>query len=151
MKPTPSAAPAFPLVVEFVGPTNDPIKGVQVPAGHAERHIFTGISVRDYFIAHAPAEPQPWFSPVLPPKEEPLKPFVEMHTDVTDEERRALNSFNSDWMTHKDVKEVRVQAYLLEREEQVKRQREYRVMSERELYLQWPAAWADAMLKARAS
>jgi hypothetical protein len=27
-----------------------------------------GMTLRDYFIAHAPAEPQPWFAPVMPPK-----------------------------------------------------------------------------------
>jgi hypothetical protein len=32
----------------------------------------TEVSLRDYFIAHAPAEPQPWFRPVLPPEPESI-------------------------------------------------------------------------------
>jgi len=33
------------------------------------------ISLRDYFIAHAPAEPQPWFEPVMETKRpEPIFP-----------------------------------------------------------------------------
>ncbi len=32
-----------------------------------------GLSLRDYLIAHAPAEPQPWFDPVMPtPRPEPI-------------------------------------------------------------------------------
>lgn len=151
MSAYPGTAPAFPLVVEFIGPTNDPIKGVQVEAGYSERHIFTGISVRDYFIAHAPAEPQPWFTPVLPPKESPLPAFGEMYPDRTDAERSALNRFDSDYMRVEDVKEERVRNYLIQSQEQAERQRAYNAMAHREHYVQWPAAWADAMLKARAA
>jgi hypothetical protein len=32
----------------------------------------TEVSLRDYFAAHAPPEPQPWFSAVLPHEPEPI-------------------------------------------------------------------------------
>jgi hypothetical protein len=109
-----------------------------------------GMTLRDYFIAHAPSEPQPWFAPVLPPAETPLPRFVDMYTDVTDEERGALNHFDADYMSVEDVEEERVRNYLFQKEEQHKRSRAYNAMAERERWVQWPAAWADAMLKAKA-
>lgn len=108
-----------------------------------------GMTLRDYFIAHAPSEPQPWFSPVLPKREAPLPIFVQMFPDYTEAEFTAIQHFNSDWMRVDDVREERVRNYLFQREEQHKRNREYAAMAERERYIQWPAAWADAMLEAR--
>ncbi|MGV3727762.1 hypothetical protein [Hydrogenophaga sp.] len=107
------------------------------------------MDLRDYFIAHAPAEPQQWFTPVLPPKEPPLPTFGELYPDCTDAEHSALNRFHPDYMRVEDVEEERVRNYLLQRQEQTERQRAYNAMAHREHYVQWPAAWADAMLKAR--
>lgn len=149
LDPVAPAVPAFPHIVDIVGPSNDIFTGKDVPQGRTERYIFSGLSVRDYFIAHAPAEPQPWFEPVLPPKESSLPQFGEMYPDRTDAERSALNAFDSDYMRVEDVKEERVRNYLLQREEQVNRLRAYNAMAHRERYVQWPAAWADAILKAR--
>lgn len=108
-----------------------------------------GMTLRDYFIAHAPSEPQQWFSPVLPEREVPLPTFAQMYPDHTQDELKAYKCFNSDWMKIDDVSEERVRNYLFQREEQHKRSREYAAMAERERYIQWPAAWADAMLEAR--
>lgn len=108
-------------------------------------------SLRDYYIAHAPAEPQPWFSPVLPPKEAPLLRFTDMYPDCTDEERGAINHFDSDYMDFNDVTEVRVRYYLYQKSEQQKRARAYACMAQRERLVQWPAAWADAVLNARSA
>lgn len=108
-----------------------------------------GMTLRDYFIAHAPSEPQQWFSPVLPEREVPLPTFAQMYPDHTQDELKAYKCFNSDWMNIDDVSEERVRNYLFQREEQHKRSREYAAMAERERYIQWPAAWADAMLEAR--
>lgn len=108
-----------------------------------------GMTLRDYFIAHAPAEPQPWFSPVVPAKEAPLLPFLQMFPDSTEEERRAVSNFNAEWMIVEDVKEERARAYLFQKEQYRQRLRQFASMVERERYIQWPAAWADAMLRAR--
>lgn len=110
-----------------------------------------GMTLRDYFIAHAPVEPQPWFSPVLPTKEVPLPRFTEMYTDVTDEERGAFNRYDPEYVRVEDVEQERVRNYLFQKEEQRKRDCAYSAMAERERLVQWPAAWADEMLKARAS
>jgi hypothetical protein len=73
----------------------------------------TGMSLRDYFIAHAPAEPQSWFRPVM----ETSRP-VPVRVPGKD----VLN-------------ETAIAAW--DREESKQR------------YLQWPTAWADAMIAAR--
>lgn len=54
--------PAFPLPF-ILDPTRGEM-GMYVDA--ADAGVPTGLSVRDYFIAHAPAEPQPWFRPAMP-------------------------------------------------------------------------------------
>ena len=69
------------------------------------RALHEGMTLRDYFMAHAPAEPQPWFIPEMPPEPD-LGKFFDEH---------------SAWVA-----------------EQYKQR-----------YVQWPAAWADEMLKAR--
>ena len=85
-----TGGPAFPCHPEIVP--------------HKERD-FAGMTLRDYFMAHAPAEPQPWFIPEMPPEPDPGMFFDE----------------HSAWVA-----------------EQYKQR-----------YVQWPAAWAGEMLKAR--
>lgn len=104
----------------------------------------SNVSLRDYFIARAPAEPQPWFTPVMPAQPD----RVELPPDMTDEERNELKGWGDYYDTH-ELKCPRVRqfaertlAYRIERaawEEQFTKQR----------YLQWPAAWADGMMLAR--
>lgn len=65
---------------------------------------YPGMTLRDYFIANAPTEPQSWFCPVMSPF--PATPY-----------------------------------------EIYKWRREYK----KQWYIQWPSAWADEMLKARAT
>lgn len=84
------------------------------------RYNDPGMTLRDYFIAHAPAEPQFWFEPVMntpePPK--PIKKVV----------RRGLDG--GEWYDN--------DAHA-----------EWRKEKGKQTYVQWPAAWADAMLAAR--
>jgi hypothetical protein len=68
--------------------------GPAFPIGSTPEEWGNGATLRDYFIAHAPAEPQPWFDPVLP-------------------------------------KDYSAEKYIKQR------------------YIQWPAAWADAMIAER--
>ena len=84
-----------------------------------------GMSLRDYFIAHAPAEPQPWFEPVMP-KMPPM--FVT------------------------NVKEVRRDGRVLSVvvEEQNRAHDQWKEDRDKVRYTQWPVAWADEMLKERA-
>ena len=90
-----------------------------------------GMTLRDYFIAHAPAEPQPWFMPAMPPAPD-MTIWIGSSGKIYDSEISAINSKE---MT---IRPVAGDEYDAWRNEQVKQR-----------YIQWPAAWADAMLKAR--
>lgn len=80
-----------------------------------------GMTLRDYFAAHAPAEPQHWFRPVV--SERPRAIYHEGHGgehcwDCSPENYRELEEYDAE---------------------------------RRKLALvQWPYAWADAMLAERA-
>lgn len=75
-------------------------------------------TLRDYFIVHAPVQPQPWFEPIgLPPRPTPESPAIENPDGL--------------WTSW------------------VQQQGQWQLLYERERWVQWPAAWADAMLKAR--
>jgi hypothetical protein len=99
------------------------------------------MSLRDYFMAHAPAKPQKWFMPKMPPC--PAVPS-DKHPSLTQEQRDDLDAANNegvasqwalDWCTARDAAA----------DAQADWQAEFR----KQLCVQWPAAWADEMLKAR--
>jgi len=92
------------------------------------------ISLRDYFIAHAPAEPQPWFMPSMPPAPD-LSIWIGNSGKKYDGERAAMSSEEG---VQGRVRPANKDAYESWRNEQAKQR-----------YVQWPAAWADEMLKAR--
>jgi hypothetical protein len=77
--------------------------------------------LRDYFMAHAPVEPQQWFRPLMKSERpEPVMGDANMSSPEWDQFPK-----NSD----------DISAWDEERKKQ--------------LYIQWPAAWADEMLKQR--
>lgn len=78
-----------------------------------------GLTLRDYFAAHAPASPQPWFRPEMPPQPERIYPH-----------KKCMNACCKLPMNASER-----EAWVLEKE--------------RQLYIQWPYAWADAMLAER--
>lgn len=93
----------------------------------------TGMTIRDYFIAHAPEHPQPWFKPVMPPKPDST-------ICVSDDGQRF---YDDKWAAEKvegDDGFQRVnQAEMNQWESDYIKQK----------FVQWPAAWADEQLKAR--
>lgn len=97
-------------------------------------HQSLGISVRDYFIAHAPAEPQPWFYPNVPPCPE-IKGWANSNNPgrVYACEAHAMIDNTRGEVTPSNQKEIE------------QWHKEYT----RQRYIQWPAAWADEQLKAR--
>ncbi|KAA1013221.1 hypothetical protein FVF58_09355 [Paraburkholderia panacisoli] len=106
--------------------------------------INLGLTARDYFIAHAPAEPQPWFKPVMPPP----PPSVQIPAEMTDEERNEYYGWD-EYLGIEDMKCPRIRDYC-------ERVNAHRTLAqawnsefEKQHYVQWPAAWADAMLRAR--
>lgn len=103
-----------------------------------------GLSIRDWFIAHAPAEPQPWFQPAMPPEPRGV-PFL---MDMTKEEREEYEGWG-DYYGTEDLKCPRVRAYAEASDEYTKQHRAWNQEYEKQRYVQWPAAWADEMLRAR--
>lgn len=115
-----------------------PVPGLQ----HDE--AFNGATLRDYFAAHAPAEPQDWFRPVM--SAQPEKPAY--LTNTTPAEREELSGLG-DWICSEECKQPRVKAYAVAKEEYDAAMRKW-LMDERfQRQVQWPYAWADAMLRAR--
>ena len=126
--------PAFPL--EYDGPS--------IWWEGTERTVHTGISLRDYLAAHAPDKPAPWFEPQLP--ERPSYPSPEAHLSP-----EQLKKWKDEWADHSPDKCD---------EEMLEFDRQYQTAHERirewdnsyrarARYVQWPYAWADAMLKER--
>jgi hypothetical protein len=76
-----------------------------------------GMTLRDYFIAHAPDEPK-WSFPVNMPSPRPLPHYV------------AVGQYGEKCVNGDEISEW---------DAEQKRQR----------YIQWPGAWADAMLAER--
>lgn len=102
-----------------------------------------GMSLRDYFIAHAPADPWPEFEPVMPPR--PVLP--NKHTMLSDEDRRDWDNDRLEY-DEEGCSEV-LKQFAASTWAAGKAQDEW--SSERNLQrrIQWPAYWADQMLKAR--
>lgn len=72
----------------------------------------SGMTLRDYFIAHAPAEPQPWFRPDMPPRpsrfpivsEDGLRKYESVHEAEKTEgdcwesvNQRAIDAWEADY------------------------------------------------------
>lgn len=98
---------------------------------------------RQYFAAHAPAEPQPWFKPVMT-SERPTAPM--RPCDFTAAEHDELGGWG-DALDTADLTQPRVRAYAESFEKFRAESREWDSVQAREFYLQWPFAWADEMMK----
>jgi hypothetical protein len=103
-----------------------------------------GLTIREYFIAHAPSEPQSWFEPVLPsaagmwqvpdPSELNGQDKADWESEKFDYEPDSCSDTLKDFMRRIDDAYDAKKAY----ENECKKQR----------YIQWPIAWADAMIEA---
>jgi hypothetical protein len=93
---------------------------------------YIGMTLRDYFVAHAPAEPQPWFEPTMstecPPDDWRSEDGEERFTNMYE----ARRVYGDSIVNSNDDAQF---AWKCERDKQ--------------RYLQWPAVWADAMLEER--
>ena len=100
------------------------------------------MSVRDYFMAHAPAKPPKWFLPVMPPcvavpsvnaiEDADLRVEVTMCMECDSD---PTSPAAIEWFAARDAAEQAQAAW----------QTEFR----KQLCFQWPAAWAHEMLKQR--
>lgn len=84
-----------------------------------------GMTLRDYFAAHAPTDYHSWFAPRMP-----LRPAPDFSDHDHPNEPRCLGEWDC----------VAVNADVLSAYDDERR---------RQCELQWPYAWADAMLAAR--
>lgn len=104
-----------------------------------------GLTLRDYFIAHAPVEPQEWFRPAMPPMPQlPPQP-----SDLTEEEKLEMSGVH-DWLDEEGLEQPRVRAFLVATKKANEALRQWRQDYDKQRCIQWPAAWADEMIKARA-
>lgn len=126
--PIKDGGPAFPVIADTLS---------QV--------LGAGMSLRDYFIAHAPAEPQTWFEPTIAPRPDaPVWP-----KDRTPEEGYELDGWNEGYLDIEDLTQPRIKSFAEAKKAYAKALPAWEATRTRERYIQWPAAWADAMLKAR--
>lgn len=110
--------PAFPLFAEY-----------EHDSGVVVREFQFGMSLRDYFAAHAPRKPQDWYEPVMPPKPEPEYDHEHSY------DRHGCYSIIDGSQT----------CAALNAAERRRWDAEWR----KQHRVQWPYAYADAMLKAR--
>jgi hypothetical protein len=104
-----------------------------------------GMTTLDYFMAHAPAEPQPWFKPVT----EPAPPPVDYINDMTPEEWKEYEGWG-EFLDTKDLKCSRVRAYAESSDAYTGLRRKWEAEYEKQRYVQWPKAWAMEMIAERA-
>lgn len=97
---------------------------------------------RLYLMAHAPAEPQPWFHPDMPPAPmAPIKP-----KDMSVDERNQFARWREGCIPRDLLTEPRVAMYAAVSEVFKDLSREHMREAARQQLIQWPAAWADAVL-----
>lgn len=107
---------AFPVMTERLAlSNNDNYVAVREPEG--------GMWLRDYFAAHAPANPEVWFEPDFMEKPQAVYDHDHPNLPICNECECLISNWQerSDWCS----------AYT------------------RALMMQWPYAWADAMLAER--
>lgn len=102
----------------------------------------------DYFAAHAPNEPQDWFTPIMRDKPKIPHNFTHSSWAFTDNEKLLASSCatRSDYIKHINGENYRLAryatVYIFYLEDTKKWEEEF----QKEYYLQWPWAWAKAVL-----
>lgn len=93
---------------------------------------FNGMTLRDYFIAHAPEHPQPWFKPVMPTRPNSTICVSEDGQRTYDDQWAASKAEGDNFqrVNHAEIEQWDAE-YIKQK------------------FVQWPAAWADEQIKAR--
>jgi hypothetical protein len=124
-----------------------PPKPRWLPASPTFTGAFTGVPVgvtlRDYFMAHAPVEPQKWFLPAMP--ECPAVPSEKSIDDAA--LAQAIHDY--DYIELPASMAERAAQWFTARNAAIEAQAEWQVEFRKQLYVQWPRAWADLMLAER--
>ena len=112
-----------------------------------------GMTLRAYLVAHAPAEPQAWFQPVIETVEDPESfalgswPAKLIEAAVNNNWPKEQIDEQIDMRTMDDQSHADVARRVFEAINALRRRKLILEGIERERYLQWPLAWADAMLE----
>lgn len=105
---------------------------------------YEGMSLRDYFAAHAPAAPWPWFEPTMPsPPSQPA--WADLPDGPLREEARKLAIEEL-----VDAETPEGEAWLARQRQAWFERQSWESDRVRQRLIQWPYAWADAMLAQRA-
>ena len=101
-----------------------------------------GMTLKDYFMAHAPAIPQDWFIPIMPPC--PAVPSIRAIGDDL-----FKHEIICQWELSAEHQSDAVRQWFDKREKAEIDQSEWQAEFRKQLCIQWPAAWAMAMLEQR--
>lgn len=101
-----------------------------------------GMSIREYFAAQAPTDPRVWFTPVMPTK----RPVTPDRDKIEDEAVRA--DVRRAWECDTDPETPEGAAWIEMRNDVVAQQIAWDKEQAKQLCIQWPWAWADAVLAA---
>lgn len=110
-----------------------------------------GMSLRDYFIAHAPAEPWPEFSPKMPdrPTAPPIHPVGNDGEAPTDEECVALDNWRIDPCWDPETEYPKYSYWIKSWDDYWRDSQQHQKNMILQRRIQWPAYWADTQLKER--
>lgn len=103
-----------------------------------------GMTIRQYFMAHAPAEPQQWFKPVVGPR--PTMP--DKYKELTFEQQKLWADLEGEFADDRTVDGYAVNAFDYKWRQAREACEAYDAEYVRQRYAQWPAVWADAVLAA---
>jgi hypothetical protein len=100
----------------------------------------TGLTTREYFAAHAPADPQLWFKPTMPMPRPKFPHWSSIQDEKVREDVRVAMDCGTDpetpegtaFIEHQGEVGAAIDAWDSE--------------CERQRYIQWPATWADIQL-----
>ena len=116
--------------------------------GHDGGAVSFNLTVRDYFVAHAPAEPWAWYGPAIPMPPEMPKSADNDAWEFTEDERHLA----AGWLVN-PVFELtgspRLDSFREKREAYRDAFTAWNAERERQRCLQWPGFWADQMLAQR--
>lgn len=105
------------------------------------------LPLREYLMANAPMPPQPWFKPVMPCPQPQAPEFMDLPEDP------AIRGPLLNWW-HRKLDEADLpaaaQQWLASHTAATQAAEAWHAEYEKQRHVQWPAAWADAVLKAEA-
>jgi hypothetical protein len=113
--------------------------------GKEENVCQEGMTLRQYYIAHAPTEPWSWFKPLMLLKPGYPECISNDGNEPSEEEYKTIADWKSD--PHWDLDLPNFSKWLNALDVYYKASREWEAEYQKQRDLQWPIFWADAMIK----